>query len=154
MSRTEIIKSLRSELVARGFVGRGRNLRVIRAEVAWMIQLELIPTTSRVGLSVGICPAALTAAGWPSRANNRPIILDPASGGVEMFGHDKWDIWHALDSDSALTSEARKELLGRLSDAIWAASEAIATLSDLRGAADAGKLSAFVRRDARALLER
>lgn len=119
-----------------------------------MIDLELIPRASRVGVSVGICPATLAAEGWPSRANNCPIILDPASGGVEMFGHDKWDTWRALDSDSAVTSEARKEMLGRLSGAIGAASEVIATLSDLRGAADAGKLSAFVRRDARALLER
>lgn len=47
MSRDEIIKRLRSELVDRGLVGRGRNLHVTWAEVAWMIHLELIPRTSR-----------------------------------------------------------------------------------------------------------
>ncbi|WP_206535813.1 hypothetical protein [Microbacterium endophyticum] len=151
-TREEIIRSLRAELVRYGFAGRGRSLRIVRPEVAWLIHLELIPRTSQVGVCVGICPAVLACDGWPTRANDCPIILYPASGGAEMFGHDTGETWQALDSESTLTEEARNEVLDRLADAMWSASEETATLDELKRASAAGKLTAFVHKDARALL--
>lgn len=153
MGHENVISVLRKELTELGFAGRGRNLRAIRAEVAWFVELELIPRTSRVGVSLGACPAVLAPEGWPARANDCPIILDPASGGAALLGHDRWETWQALDGDSALSDEVRSEALRCLAEALARAFERIMTLGDLRAAAAEGQLTGFIHKDARALLE-
>jgi hypothetical protein len=152
MGREDVMSVLRKDLTALGFAGRGRNLRVLREEVAWLVELELIPRTSRVGVFLGACPAVLAPEGWPTRANDCPIILDPASGGAALLGHNRWVTWLALDGDSVLSDEARREALYRLAEALVSASERITTVSELRAAAAEGQLTGFVRKDARALL--
>ena len=152
MTREDVMRLLRRELTARGFSGRGRNLRVVRPEIAWLVGLELVPRTARVGVSLGACPAVLAPGGWPTRANDCPIILDPASGGAALLDHDRWEAWQALDGDSGLTDEVRQQALGRLAEGLASVADRIALLDDLRAAAHVGQLTGFVRKDARALL--
>lgn len=76
----------------RGLEGRGRYFRVVGAELTWFVDLDLVPRMDRVGVIVGVCPAALASDGWPARARSRPILLAPDSGG-EPFGLDHWEMW-------------------------------------------------------------
>ncbi|WP_353810495.1 hypothetical protein [Agromyces sp. SYSU T00194] len=106
-----------------------------------------------MGVSIGVCPAALSPDGWPARATECPIIIDPAGGGVDLLGHDRWDAWRALDCDSGLLDDERRAGIVALVEALAGVAEGIATLADLRAAAAAGHLDQFVRKDARTLLE-
>jgi hypothetical protein len=150
--REELLATVRQCLADEGFKGRGRNLRAGSPEVAWLVQLELVPRSSRVGIDVGICPALLAPGGWPGRASNCPIVIDPASGGAALFGHDDRAAWEALDVGSDLADAERRHVVAQLAGAIASTARRLATLEQLEDAVRRGEVGGFMRHDARQLL--
>lgn len=149
--RRELVSALGQALRERGLEGRGRYFRFVGPELAWFVDLDLIPHTDRVGTIVGVCPAALAPNGWPTRANNCPIVLAPDSGG-EPFGLDHWEMWQALSADSDLTDDARREALQALVEAVVGVVRRVQTLEELKAIAASGQLRGFLHKDARSLL--
>jgi hypothetical protein len=151
MTREAVIKALGGAFVDQGFEGRGRLFRLVWPELTWMLQLESIPRTGRVGIYVGVCPSELVVDAWPSRANDCPIILHPEGGGPP-FGLDHWDVWQALDTASELPDDVRIAALAGIARATALVANRTTTISDLRDMSAEGHLRGFVRRDARSLL--
>jgi len=151
ITREAVIKALRRAFVDQGFEGRGRHFLLVWPELTWMLQLESIPRTGRVGMYLGVCPAELVIDVWPSRANDCPIILHPEGGGPP-FGLDHWEAWQALDTASELPDDVRIAALDGIARAVAKVASRTTTVSDLRKMAAEGHLRGFVRRDARALL--
>jgi hypothetical protein len=151
VDRLEVIKIIGRELRERGLPGRGRVFSFHHTDVLWLIDLEQIPRTDRVGVAVGACPNVLMADGRPTRANNCPIVFYPETGG-EPFGLDRWRTWQALDVASDIGDDERSEALAEIVDAIVDVASNAVTLHDLREMASEGKIRHFIRKDARALL--
>ncbi|MCC2322277.1 hypothetical protein [Cellulomonas xiejunii] len=151
MERDEILSVLRGGLRERGFTGPGGRLRLVSPHMAWMVDLGRVPRTDRAEVYVGICPVELAPGGWPTCANNCPIVLYPESGGAP-FGLDRWDAWQALDAGSSLSDEIRRGELLAIVDAVAELSTQVTTLQDLKEMFAAGRLRQFVHKNARALL--
>lgn len=151
MTASDVLRSVGALLAERGLAGRGRCFWAEWSELAWMVQLEVVPKTGRVGIYLGICPAELARDGRPSRANDCPIVLHPPSG--TLLGVDYWRSWKALDAESGFDDQDRRAALAELCDAIADRVMHVTTLADLRRLAMDGHLSGFVHKDARALLQ-
>lgn len=152
MDRNDITRVLGGPLAGGGFEGRGRRLRLAWPGFVWLVELDMVPRTDRLGVSLGVCPAELASAGWPERANDCPIIFYPDAGG-EPFGLDHWRAWQALDAASDLADDARRLALSEIGEAIAGLANRVTTLEDLKQMAVGGQLRGFVRKDARILLE-
>jgi hypothetical protein len=118
----------------------------------WLVDLEQIPRTERVGIYLGVCPKELAPDGWPTKANDCPILFIPEGPG-EVFRLEDRRAWNALDMSSELQDEVRVDELRVVADAIVGLVLRVATLDSLKLMASAG-LVAFVRRDAKELLGR
>lgn len=152
MDRKDITRALGGSLAGGGFEGRGRRLRLAWPNLVWLVELDMVPRTERLGISLGVCSAELASAGWPDRANDCPIIFYPDAGG-EPFGLDHWRAWQALDAGSDLDDDARRLALSEIGEAIAGLANRVTTLEDLKQMAAGGQLRGFVRKDARVLLE-
>jgi len=150
ITASDVLRSIGALLAERGLVGRGQRFRAEWPELAWMVELEVVPKTGRVGIYLGICPVGLATGGWPSRANDCPIVLHPPSG--TLLGVDYWRSWKALDAESEMDDQDRRAALADLCDAMTDRAMRVTTLADLRRLEMEGHLSGFVHKDARALL--
>ncbi len=151
MDRLEVIKIIGRDLRVKGWSGKGRVLSLHHTGVLWLVDLEQIPRTDRVGIAVGACPSVLTADGRPTRANNCPIVFYPETGG-EPFGLERWRTWQTLDVASDIGDDERSKALAEIVDAIVDVASNAVTLHDLREMASEGKIRHFIRKDARELL--
>lgn len=151
VSREELIGSLGGLLRDAGFEGRNRHFILAGPELDWLLQLELIPRTTRVGIYVGVSPRVLASGTEPTRANDCPIVFDPESGG-EPFGLDHWQVWRALDVESDVPDDVRAETLAETVRAVSLVARRVSTLAALRQMAADGQIREFVRKDARSLI--
>ncbi len=153
MDRSDGIRALGGYLTSAGFEGRGLRFRLSWSELVWMVELDRIPRSERIGIMVGVCPAELAPDGWPVRANDCPIIFYPDGGG-EPFGLDHWRAWQALDSSSDISDEDRLSELSAIVESIVTLANFVTTVDGLRSMAAKGPLRGFVRKDALSLIER
>jgi hypothetical protein len=151
MTREDVLQALGNGLMEHGFQGRSRHFQLSWPELEWMVQLEMIPRTERVGTYVGLSPQALLSADRPTKANDCPIIFHPESGG-EPFGLDHWRVWEALSLESGLSDDERQGRIDEFVRAVAAVANRVRSMADLRLLAANGHLRGFVRKDARALL--
>jgi len=152
MNRQDVIRTIGEALADGGLSGRGRHFRLVQPDLVWMVDLDQIPGTARLGISVGVCPAQLAGEQWPDRANDCPIILYPDAGG-EPFGLDHWRSWEGLDAASEIADDERRRSLSEIGDSVAELAGRVTTLNQLKQLYEAGRLRGFVRKDARLLLE-
>lgn len=151
MDPSEAIAVLGKVFLERGLSGGSGRYRRIHPDLLWLVDLELIPRTNRVGITVGVCPGELVAGGFPAKANNCPVIFIPENGG-EPFGVERATAWKSLDMSSGLDELTRVEGLITVAAAISSLVVETDSVADLRQMAVSGRLRAALRKDARELL--
>lgn len=151
MERAAALRVLGRAFLELGLHGAARRFQRDYSELHWLVDMELIPRTERVGLKVGACPIQLAPDGWPTRANDCPIIFYPESGG-EPFGIDRWRVWVALDLSTSLADETRSDELRLVAESIVQVVDRVTSVADLKKMAARGELRGFLRKDARDLV--
>lgn len=153
MNKNEALRTLGIAFRGLGLTGRGRRFRRDSDELLWLVDLESIPRTDRIGITVGVCPVSLAPEGLPKNANDCPVIFVPENGG-EPFGIQPSLAWAALDLSADMAEAIRTEELRSLAKSIVDLVAETSSVEDLRRLAVAGRLRAILRKDARALLVR
>lgn len=151
VERIEALRHIARELKGLGFDKRGQTFRVEAPTVVWLVDLEQIPRTDRVGISVGVCPAELAPDGWPSRANDCPIVSHSEAGDA-LLGLEKWRVGSALDMSREMSVESRTEELSEIARSIARVAREANSLDVLKRMYAAGRFREFLHKDARALL--
>lgn len=151
MTRDEILETLARGFREHGYEGHGRHFWLPFPELVWMVQLELVPRTTEVGIYVGVSPEVLVSGERPDRANDCPIVFHPEFGG-EPFGLDRREARLALDASSELLDEERLTEIADIARAVSEVAKGATTLAALRQMASVGGIRSFLRKDARALL--
>lgn len=148
MNLTAAAKSWLSEsLKVGGFGGRGAVWRMKGSEVQWVVHIDELPYGNRLGVDIGL---ELQPATTPHRPTDCPILLHLENVPVARDSA----VVEALDLDSGLAPDQRRQELEDVTRALATYLTGHLTLSAVRGAYRAGDLgSAFIRKDARAILE-
>lgn len=148
MTLTVTAKSWISEsLKAAGLRGRGSVWRTKGPEIQWVIHIDELPYGNRLGVDVGL---ELEVATTPQRPTDCPVLLH-----LENFPFAKdFAVVASLDLDSGLTPDQRRQELEGVTRVLASYLAEHLTLSAVRAAYRAGDFrSAFIRKDARAILE-
>jgi hypothetical protein len=134
--------------------GRGRVWRAEFPEVSWLIELDKLPYGHRLALDLGLHLAAVdVGSSRPARATDCSVLMHlenlPMAPDLE-----KSTIIRAFDLDSDIDDNERRAVLEQIGRAVAAYVIGHSTLGSVREALVAGDLaSAFIRRDARRVLE-
>lgn len=134
-------------LKAAGLRGRGSTWRMKGQEVQWVVQIDELPYGNRLGVDIGL---DLQSTSTPQRPTNCPVLFHlenlPAAKDLGVV--------EALDLDSGLAPDRRRHELEELTRILAGYLAEHLVLTAVRAAyraADFG--SAFIRKDARAILE-
>jgi hypothetical protein len=139
-------------LNARGIKGSSRRWRTGAGEVVWIVELDRIPHGKRVGVDVGMWLTAI-AEGDVSRAGACPVVIHLENMALDSEV-DRSLVIKALDLESELSADERVGTLEETVEALADYVENHRTLLDVIAAYKTGDFeSAFIRRDARDLLE-
>jgi len=151
MDKSAALKELGGFFREVGLQGHTRHFFRLSTELNWYVDLESIPRSDRIAIKVGVCPSQLAPHGLPKKANDCPVIFSP-EGSDEPFGIDRWRVWAAFDLSTPLDDETRSDEFKVIAGAIVTLIDQVGTVAALRQMAANGRVSGFMRKDARELL--
>ncbi len=134
-------------LKAAGLRGRGSVWRMKGEEVQWVVHIDDLPFGHRLGVDIGLDLQPVTTS---QRPTDCPVLLHlenlPLAQELEIVA--------SLDLESGFAPDRRREELERAAGALAAYLAEHLTLNAVRAAYRSGDFaSAFIRKDARAVLE-
>jgi hypothetical protein len=130
-----------------GLRGRGSVWRMKGPEVQWVVHIDELPYGNRLGVDVGL---ELQTTTTPRRPTDCPVLLHLENIHIAR----DFAVVASLDLDSGLAPDQRRQELEGVTRALANYLTGHLTLSAVRAAYAAGDLgSAFIRKDARAILE-
>lgn len=148
MTFSATVKSWIAEsLKAAGLRGRGAVWRVKGSEVQWVVHIDDLPNSNRLGVDIGL---ELHPTTTPRRPTDCPILLHLENVPVAR----SFAVVESLDLNSNLQADQRRHQLEDVTRALARYLADHLTLDAVRSAYRDGDLaSAFIRKEARAFLE-
>ena len=148
MIDTKTVRSwIGDELRSAGLERRGVVWRLLGADVLWLVYIDRVPFSRRLGVEIGL---DLRADSTAERPTDCPIVLYLGS---LLPTRDLW-VFAALDLNSGLDDAERRQELGAALRALGDFLRENVTLSSVRGAYARGEFShALIHKDARRVLE-
>ena len=144
---TTAITWIAEGLEAAGLRGRGSVWRMSGPAVEWVVHIDHVPHGNRLAVDIGL---DLQSAAPPRRPTDCPVLLHLENVPVAK----EFAVVESLDLDSGLTADRRRHELQSTTRALADYLTEHLTLSAARAAYRAGDFaSAFVRKDARTILE-